>query len=72
MTNHEIDLIVKDQKSFFQTHKTKDISFRLRALKKLKQALLENEKELMDALWADFHKSSFEAYSHELGLVLNE
>lgn len=35
--------IVTEQRLFFQTNQTKDLSFRLKQLKLLKQAILENE-----------------------------
>lgn len=70
MENYQI--IVQNQKTFFRTNKTKDISFRLDALQKLRSAIKKYEKELMNALKADLNKSEFEAYSTEIGFVLEE
>lgn len=64
--------LVEKQFSFFQSQQTLSIDFRLKALKRLKEALLRREEDLMKALWADLHKSSFETYAHELGQVLKE
>ncbi len=64
--------IVAAQKAFFRSGKTLDISFRLSALKALKAALRKWEKPLMEALWADLHKSYEEAYLTELSIVLGE
>lgn len=70
MTNyHEI---VTDQIAYFQTNQTKDISFRLEALKKLRQIVQENEQAIIHALNSDLNKSEFEAYSTEIGVVLSE
>jgi aldehyde dehydrogenase (NAD+) len=57
---------------FFNTHKTKEIDFRLSQLKRLRSAILAYEERLYEALWKDLHKSKFEAYGTEIGLVLAE
>lgn len=72
MEKIQLDKLVEKQFRFFNSGKTRDLSFRREALLKLKAALVKNEQELMQALWADLHKSSFETYAHELGQVLNE
>jgi aldehyde dehydrogenase (NAD+) len=61
--------IVQKQNIFFNSNKTKDISFRIAQLKKLKQVLIQNEKELAQAIYNDFKKSFFEMYATELALV---
>lgn len=60
------------QKDFFYTHNTKQVDFRLRQLKNLKKAIKANEQNIMDALKEDLHKSNFEAYATEIGIVLEE
>ena len=60
------------QTEFFNSHKTKDVKFRLEQLKKLKAAILKREEKLEDALWKDLHKSKTEAYGTEIGLVLSD
>jgi aldehyde dehydrogenase (NAD+) len=67
-----IERILKTQRSFFATGQTKDIDFRLDALKKFKSAILKNEKKIADALWKDLHKSYEEAYLTEISIVLSE
>jgi aldehyde dehydrogenase (NAD+) len=64
--------IVSAQKELFRTGKTLDIEYRLTALRALKAALKKWEKPLVDALWADLHKSYEEAYLTELSIVLGE
>ncbi len=58
--------------AFFLTHKTKSVEFRIGQLKTLKKAILAYEDRLYEALWKDLHKSKFEAYATEIGLVLTE
>lgn len=70
--NDEIDIRLKALKTYFNTHKTKDVSFRIIQLKKLKNAIIKNEKRIIEALYLDLHKSYEEAYLTEIGLVLKE
>ena len=64
--------LITKQKSFFKTEQTKNISFRLEALQKLRTAIKKNEKVLMEALRTDLNKSEFDAYTSEIGFVLEE
>ncbi|MDR4947524.1 aldehyde dehydrogenase [Neobacillus cucumis] len=64
--------LITKQKSFFKTDKTKNIVFRLEALQKLRNAIKNNEKTLMEALRTDLNKSEFDAYTSEIGFVLEE
>ncbi len=70
MTDLQIHL--DKQKKFFQTGATKDISFRIEQLKKLKEILIENEQLLIDEVHQDFQKSAFETYVTEIGLVITD
>ncbi len=71
-SREKIESILKNQRDFFATHQTKDISFRLNALKKFKAAILKNEQKIADALWKDLHKSEEETYLTETSIVLSE
>lgn len=64
--------LIDKQKEFFRTGKTKDIFYRMTALEKLKNGIKSHEKEFLDALKADLNKSEFEAYSSEIGIILEE
>src|SRR5690625_239741 len=64
--------LAQKQSAFFQTGETKQLSFRLNALSQLYDAIVNNEQLIMQALNNDLHKSEFEAYSSELGIVLQE
>lgn len=61
-----------DQRSFFGSHQTKSVEFRLQQLKKLKNVILKKEKDIAHALWQDLHKSYQEAYLTEISIVLGE
>ena len=60
------------QKELFSSQKTKKIAFRKAQLKKLKFAILENEKEIYNSLFLDLHKGKEESFFTEIGMVLNE
>ena len=70
--DEKVKLAIEKQRMFFNTQKTKDIDFRISQLKTLKRAILAYEDRLYEALWKDLHKSKFEAYATEIGLVLTE
>jgi aldehyde dehydrogenase (NAD+) len=63
--------MLKEHKAFFHTGITKDVPFRIRQLKKLKEAIRKYEKDILEALYKDLRKSEFEAYSTEIGFVLD-
>lgn len=67
-----ISNIIKNQRVFFKTQKTKDVNYRLSLLKALKTEILTNEQAILDALNKDFKKSEFESYLSEFGLVISE
>ncbi len=64
--------VVAYQRQLFASGKTRDFRFRKKMLKTLLQVLKENERQLIDAAWKDLHKSEFETYATELGLVYGE
>ncbi|MCE4050294.1 aldehyde dehydrogenase [Bacillus sp. Au-Bac7] len=67
---YEVEEIIKKSKEFFETKQTLDVSFRINQLKKLRQAILDNEGKLIDALQSDLGKHPFESYATEIGFVL--
>ena len=64
--------LVKKQKLFFDTGKTKNIDYRLKALHKLRAGIKRNEDRILEALKVDLNKSEYEAYTCEIGYVLEE
>lgn len=62
----------KRQKLFFNEHITREIPYRLTALDRLREGIIEHEADIIQALHDDLGKSPFESYTTEIGLVLNE
>lgn len=58
--------------AFFQTGATRDVTFRVDALKKLEKTIKRHEVDILDALKKDLNKSHFEGYETELGIVYGE
>ncbi|MBD2561010.1 MULTISPECIES: aldehyde dehydrogenase [Nostoc] len=61
--------IIQNQREFFQTGKTKDVTFRIEQLRNLKQAIIEHEQSIVEALQADLHKPEVETYLTEIGVI---
>ncbi len=72
MTREEINAIVEKQRSYYASGATLPVERRIKALKKLRQALLDNEQVIADALKKDLGKAAEESYMCETGLVISE
>lgn len=72
MNIQNIDEILQSQKEFFQSGKTLPVSFRVDALKKLRESIKRHENEIAEALTKDLGKSAFEGFMCETGLTLTE
>jgi len=64
--------LLKQQQSFFKTSKTRDINYLKSSLKSLRSEIINNEKNICDALEKDFKKPVFETYLTEIGVVISE
>lgn len=64
--------ILQQQKTFFNTHATKDLDFRKAQLQKLKKLVKSNEKLLYDAIYQDFGKSEFETFVTEISFIYKD
>ena len=71
-TKEQIHKIVEDQREFFLTNQTLDISFRKKQLIKLKEAIIKNSKKIEQALHEDLGRSEAEAYFCDIGDVIME
>ena len=69
---HDLKEVIKAQKKFFNTGKTKELSFRLMQLTQLYHVIKKRETEITEALQKDLNKAPFEAYETEIGIVLEE
>ena len=68
----EIQRIVDTQRSFFRTGTTLDIDWRLNQLKKLRDAVIDNEKVFEEALNKDLGRSATESYLCDIGPTVVE
>jgi len=64
--------ILQHQRDFFKSQKTKNVTYRIQKLKELKRTIVSREQDIYDALKKDFHKSEFESYMSEYGLLISE
>ncbi|MCI5058702.1 MAG: aldehyde dehydrogenase [Flavobacteriales bacterium] len=64
--------IVQKQRNYFKTGITKPIEFRIKQLKKLKQAFIAYQPELEKSLYADLKKPKQEAIATEIGITIAE
>ena len=72
MEKEEIGLIIDSQRKFFTTGKTFDLKYRIGILKKMRSLIISHEKEIIEALWKDFHKPEFEVIATETRFVIKE
>ncbi|MCM1046187.1 MAG: aldehyde dehydrogenase [Candidatus Gastranaerophilales bacterium] len=72
MNNRQMKALIQNQRVFFRSGATLDVRTRIRALTKLKECILRNEKEIAAALKKDLGKSGTESYMCEIGMTLNE
>jgi aldehyde dehydrogenase (NAD+) len=68
----QIEEIRNKQLAFFSEGKTREISFRKDALRRLRDSVRRHEADIYEALNKDLGKSEFEAYATETGIVLHE
>lgn len=67
----DVELILEEQKKYFDTQVTKDIDFRIRQLRRLKESIKKYEEQILKALNKDLGKHKNEAYMTEVGYVYN-
>ncbi len=72
MNEAEIKSIIDKQSAFFAKGETLKVSYRVKALKRLRAAILTHEADINAALKADLGKSTSESYMCEVGMVLSE
>lgn len=68
----ELAGLMEQQKAFFLSGVTRDVQYRQTALALLEQLLNQWEEQLLRALSSDLHKSNFEGYMTEVGMVREE
>ena len=70
-TAQDVENMITQQRQFYFSRVTKDVQFRKEQLLKLKANIIKYEKEILQALYVDLRKSEFEAYTTEVGIVLD-
>lgn len=68
----QIDRVYHAQQAFFRTGATRPFAFRKKKLQQLLTAIEKNEELIIEALYKDLRKSSFEAFGTEIGPVYKE
>jgi acyl-CoA reductase-like NAD-dependent aldehyde dehydrogenase len=64
--------LIQDQREFFGSGRTRDITFRITQLRTLRTAIIDSEAAILEACRSDMNKPPLEAYTSERGMVLNE
>ncbi len=72
MNRESISKIIDNQRKYFRSGATRDVSFRIRQLKLLAEVIDANETEILDALRKDMNRPAFEALSAEIAFVLSD
>ena len=74
ITNDESQIrdIVATQRKFFRTGETLPIKWRIKQLKRLKEAVIAHQDELIGALCEDLSRSELEAYLCDIGPIITE
>ncbi|MCM3598803.1 aldehyde dehydrogenase [Metabacillus idriensis] len=68
----QIQALLFNQRAYFLSGNTRSVQGRYDQLGKLSLAIKKKERAIMDALNKDLNKSEFEAYSTEIGILLEE
>ena len=68
----KIESLVAQQRTYFRSNQTLDIAFRLKMLRRLRDAIKMYEEELTEALRVDLNKSYEEAFMTEISIVFGE
>ncbi|QKV18471.1 aldehyde dehydrogenase [Oricola thermophila] len=64
--------VAEMQRRFFRTGATRDLEFRRRQLRTLRDLLVQREADILEALRLDLGRPAAEAYTSEIGVVLVE
>ena len=74
ITNDESQIrdIVATQRKFFRTGETLPIKWRIKQLRRLKEAVIAHQDELIGALCEDLGRSELEAYLCDIGPIITE
>lgn len=68
-STQDVERMIENQRNFYFTGTTKDVEFRKQQLVNLKSTIKKYEAQVIEALALDLHKSEFEAYATEIGII---
>lgn len=68
----DINELHQQQKDFFKSQQTKDVSFRIHSLKKFRLEIQRKENDIYQAFYRDMKKPQLEGFASELSFVLSE
>lgn len=71
ITAIDVNNIINEHQKFYNKQKTRSIEFRINQLNILRNGIEKYQDKLLEALYKDLGKSEFEAYTTEIGYVLN-
>lgn len=71
-TQNEIADLVQKQREYFAKGETLDLNFRIAMLKKLKNAIIKHQDEIVQAMHDDLARSEAEAFLCDVGTVILE
>jgi aldehyde dehydrogenase (NAD+) len=72
MQEHDIEQAFVGKRTFFDGGNTRSYQFRIEQLSTLRDAVKRHEADIVAALFADLHKSAYEAFSSEVGILYAE
>jgi aldehyde dehydrogenase (NAD+) len=72
LTAQEARAIMSAQRAYFKAGHTRPYRFRRKQLRALRQAIIDREEALFEALHKDFRKSKFETYATEIAFTIAE
>ncbi len=69
---NSISETLQEQRTFYRSQRTKEITYRKKALQKLEKVVLAQEDAICEAMYLDFKKPKFESLVSETQVVLAE
>jgi len=72
MESTDISQTVAAARRYYNSGKTRPVSFRIEQLRKLKSMIRSHEDEIIHALYNDLKKPPFESYASEIGIMYVE
>lgn len=72
MVSTDISQTIADMRCYYNSGKTRSVSFRIEQLRKLKSMIRAHEDEIIQSLHHDLKKPPFESYAGEIGIMYVE